>query len=183
MSALAFDRDGVRFSAFDLGAGPAVVFQHGLGGDAAQVAEVFPDGNGLRRLTLECRGQGGSEPGAPSSFSIANFASDVLAFCDARRVERFAVGGISMGAAIALRIAVVAPERVTSLVLARPAWLWGSAPPNMRPFAEVGALLRWPDRGAARAAFERSETARRLAEYAPDNLARSAASSMSRILP
>ena len=52
------------------------------------------------------------------------FADDVLAFADLRGVERFVVGGISMGAAIALRIAVRHPERVSGLVLARPAWLW-----------------------------------------------------------
>src|SRR3954447_23982530 len=110
MSSVPLLRDGIRLSGFDVGSGRPIVFQHGLGGDAAQVAEVFPDGIGLRRLTLECRGQGGSEPGPTSAFSVANFAADVLAFCDARGLERFAVGGISMGAAIALRIAVVAPE-------------------------------------------------------------------------
>lgn len=171
MSSVPFLRDGVRLSGFDVGNGPPVVFQHGLGGDAAQVAEVFPDSAGLRRLTLECRGQGASEPGEPHRFSIATFADDVLAFCEGRGVSRFAIGGISMGAAIALRIAVKAPERVQALVLGRPAWLWDSAPQNMQPLAEVAEFLRWQDSEAARGAFEASQTARMLARSAPDNLA------------
>ena len=57
--------------------GPPVLFQHGLGGDAAQVAEVFPDAPPARRITLECRGQGGSSFGPPGRLSIATFADDL----------------------------------------------------------------------------------------------------------
>ena len=166
MSALAFPSGGVRLRGFDLGAGPATLFQHGLGGDEAQVAEAFPS-EGRRRLTLECRAHGRSEPGDPRDFSIARFADDVLAFADSRGVARFAVGGISMGAAIALRIAATRPERVDALVLARPAWGWAKAPANMRPFAEAARGLA----GGGRAAFAASATARMLARDAPDNLA------------
>jgi pimeloyl-ACP methyl ester carboxylesterase len=164
-------RDGVALRGRDTGAGLPVVFQHGLGGSEAQVAEVFPDGTGLRRLTLDCRGQGGSTLGNPKDLSIETFANDVLAFADARGVGRFVAGGISMGAAIALRLAVRHPERVAGLVLARPAWLWDAAPPNMAPYAEVAALLEGGRPTAALAAFDASETAARLAEEAPDNLA------------
>jgi pimeloyl-ACP methyl ester carboxylesterase len=126
----------------DRGTGPAVVFQHGLGGNEAQVAEVFPDADGRwRRLTLECRGQGASPPDALKRYTIRLFAEDVLRLADARQVERFAAGGISMGAAIALHLAVHHPGRVTALILARPAWLFDAAPPNMAPFVEVARLL------------------------------------------
>ena len=152
------------------GAGLPVVFQHGLGGNEAQIAEVFPDGDGYRRLTLECRGQGRSSPDDVEHYSIATFAQDVLAFADWRGVERFVVGGISMGAAIALRIAARHPERVIAMVLARPAWLWHAAPANMQPYAEVAAHLRNPDARRACADFEASDTAHRLAREAPGNL-------------
>lgn len=171
MSREQFERDGIILSGVDVGSGYPVVFQHGLGADEAQVAEIFPEEAGLRRLTLECRAQGGSEPGPAQALSIATFAEDVLAFCDARGVSRFAVGGISMGAAIALRIAVKAPERVSKLVLARPAWLWSAAPETMRPFVEVAALLRRPDAQAGLAAFQGSATGQALARDAPDNFA------------
>ena len=54
--------DGVRLVLSVAGSGPAMVFQHGLCGDAGQAAQVFPDG--FTRLTLECRGHGASEAGA-----------------------------------------------------------------------------------------------------------------------
>lgn len=169
MSRVTFDRGGVRLSGVDRGSGLPVVFQHGLGGDEGQVAEVFPDDSGFRRLTLECRGHGRS-PADPASCSIAAFADDVLAFADARGLDRFVVGGISMGAAIALAIAARHPGRVAGLVLARPAWLWDAAPANMRPYAEVAEHLRNPDAARARSGFEASATAMLLAREAPGNL-------------
>jgi pimeloyl-ACP methyl ester carboxylesterase len=167
MSWFTLQRDDISLRGWDGGEGQPVIFQHGLGGDEAQVAEVFPDSQGIRRLTLECRGQGSSVPGNPKQLSITNFADDVLAFADSRGVDRFVIGGISMGAAIALRIAVHHPERVRALILARPAWLWGAAPVNMRPFIEVASYLL--QRNVSD--FESSATAQRLAREAPDNLA------------
>lgn len=170
MSWVEFRRDGVALHGWDDGgAGLPVVFQHGLGGNEAQAAEVFPDG--FRRLTLDCRGQGRSPLGDPRALSIATFADDVLAFADRRGLGRFVVGGISMGAAIALHLAIRHPKRILGLILARPAWLWQAAPANMHPYVEVADHLRSAERGAARAAFERSPGARHLAEVAPDNLA------------
>ena len=158
-------RGGATLHGVDNGEGSALIFQHGLGGDEAQVAEVMPAA-GLRRLTLECRAQGRSEAGDPADFSIAAFADDVLAFADARGLDRFAIGGISMGAAIALRIACLHPERVTALVLGRPAWLFAPAPANMQVFAELAPFLARSDR----AGFDASPTAALLAREAPDNL-------------
>jgi pimeloyl-ACP methyl ester carboxylesterase len=159
-------RDGAKLSGIDTGEGPAVIFQHGLGGDEAQVAAHFPE-QGFRRLTLECRAQGRSDAGDPAQFSIQTFADDVLAFAGARGIERFAMGGISMGAAIALNIAARYPDRVTALILARPAWAFEKAPENMQPLAEVAAYLV----GGGKEAFEKSDLGRRLAIEAPDNLA------------
>ena len=166
MNWVTLQRDEATLRGWDGGEGLPVIFQHGLGGDEAQVAEVFPDGDGFRRLTLECRGQGKSGLGDLHGLSIANFADDILAFADSRGVERFVIGGISMGAAIALRIAIRHPERVMALILARPAWLWNAAPENMKPFIEVVSYLRQRTVDD----FEASATAQRLAREAPDNL-------------
>lgn len=141
-----------------------MIFQHGLGGDVNQVNEHVPLDH-FRCLTLECRAQGGSEAGPIDHFSIPRFADDVLAFADARGAKRFAVGGISMGAAIALRIAVTAPERVTALILGRPAWAWGDAPDNMQIFVALAPFLRRGDR----AGFEATAEAKHFAANAPDN--------------
>ncbi len=166
-----FVRDGVELTAYDLDGKLPVIFQHGLGGDASQVAEVFPDGPAFRRVTLECRAQGESEAGAYNQLSVATFADDVIAYANARYIDRFIVGGISMGAAIALRLAITAPDRVRGLIIARPAWLWEPAPVNMAPFHEIAPYLRQADREAARRDFERSTIGVTLARNAPDNLA------------
>ena len=164
MSDVEIMRDGVRLAGVDVGQGPPVIFQHGLTGDRNQVAEHFPEGR-FRRLTLECRAHGKSEAGDPVHFSIPKFAEDVLAFADSRGVENFAVGGISMGAAIALRLAVIAPKRVNKLILARPAWAWNSAPENMRDFITAASYVRCGDRKF----FLETEISYRLLDEAPDN--------------
>ena len=165
-------RDGARLQGTDDGEGPlALAFQHGLGGSEAQVAENLPALPHVRRLTLECRAQGRSEAGATRPFSIALFAADALAACDARGLDRFVAGGISMGAAIALRLAVLHPERVRGLILARPAWAFEAAPANMALYAQVADLLRRVPSAECKARFAESPTGRMLADRAPDNLA------------
>jgi pimeloyl-ACP methyl ester carboxylesterase len=171
MKALSYERGGVRFSVRETGEGPAMVFQHGLCGDAGQPAEVFPADIGWRCAVLECRGHGRSEAGSPEEFSLSTFAGDVISWIDARESAPVVLGGISMGAAIALRLAVLNPASISALVLARPAWIDERAPANMQPNALVGDLLgRYPP-DEARSRFENSEMAHKLAIEAPDNLA------------
>ncbi len=162
-------RDGLRLAVHDAGgSGLPVIFQHGLCGDARQTSEAFPQDPRLRCLTLECRGHGTSD--FDPQPSLAKFTADVAALAETlgRPVP---VGGISMGAAIALRLAVTRPDLVSRLFLIRPAWGCDAAPPNMAPNAEVGlALVRLP-LAKAREAFRSSDTARLLAGAAPDNLA------------
>jgi pimeloyl-ACP methyl ester carboxylesterase len=164
-------RDDAALRVSDTGDGLAVVFQHGLGGGEAQVAQAFPSGPGLRRITLECRGHGASGLGTSRPFSLEMFADDIVAAADQAGLDRFVAGGISMGAAIALRLACRHSDRVAGLLLVRPAWTFGSAPMNMRPIAEVAGLIldHGPDK--ARTIFAQSQTAVRLQREAPDNLA------------
>ena len=164
-------RGELKLTYYDAARGSVpVVLQHGLCGSAQQTAEAFPEDDKLRLLTLECRGHGGSPASSPHDLSIASFADDVVALIESQNFAPVILGGISMGAAIALRIAVRRPDLVRALILARPAWVTESGAANMRPNAEVGELLTnaMPER--ARALFERSATARKLAAEAPDNL-------------
>jgi len=171
MTEIAFTRGDDVLVGHDVGRGEPLLFQHGLGGSAAQVAAHLPAIPGIRRLTLECRAHGASPPGASRPFRIGDFASDALAFCDLRDVDRFMAGGISMGAAIALRLAVRHPGRVTAVILVRPAWLFADAPATLSPYVEVARLMRSHAPDEAKALFEASETATRLGRDAPDNLA------------
>lgn len=164
-------KDGVTLSLTRIGEGYPMVFQHGLCGDAAQPAHVFPLEQGFSCLTLECRGHGASQVGPVGQFSIATFADDIAAMIEAQKQGPLVVGGISMGAAIALRLAVTRPDLVRALVLARPAWTTGAAPENMAPNHFVGELLRNHAPEEARKLFEASEIAARLSVVGPDNLA------------
>jgi pimeloyl-ACP methyl ester carboxylesterase len=131
----------------------------------------LPPYGAFRLLSVEFRGHGSSSAGDERPFSIALFAADVVADIDASRIDRFVIGGGSMGAAIALRIAARHTDRVAGLVMVRPAWLFDVAPETMRPFAEVAALLRSHPAADGRAIFAASDTGRLLAQQAPDNLA------------
>jgi pimeloyl-ACP methyl ester carboxylesterase len=164
-----FLRGGLRLAVHDAGGtGAPVLFQHGLCGDAAQTAEAFPPIAGYRRVTLDCRGHGASEAG--DDLSIATFADDVAALA-ASLGPPLILGGISMGAAIASRLAVTRPDLVRALILVRPAWVADRARANMAPNAEVGALLSHMPPAAARAAFAAGPTHPLLSREAPDNLA------------
>ncbi|MDX8467138.1 alpha/beta hydrolase [Mesorhizobium sp. VK23B] len=161
-------RDGATLRMKDTGEGLPVVFQHGLGGGEAQVAQTFPPG--FRRITLECRGHGGSGLGERRPFSFEMFADDVLAAADQAGLEHFFAGGVSMGAAIALNLACRHPRRVAGLVLVRPAWTFSPAPQNVQPIAEVAELILEHGTDKGRTMFAQSETAARLYREAPDNL-------------
>jgi pimeloyl-ACP methyl ester carboxylesterase len=170
MTVATLERGGALLKIFDRGQGPAVVFQHGLGGDEAQVAQTFPGSLPCRRLTLECRGHGRSSLGGKRPFSFAMFADDIVVAAEQAGIERFVAGGISMGAGLALRLAIRHPDRVSGLLLVRPAWAFSAAPENLAPIAEVARLVRSHPLAEARANFERSQTAVRLKVEAPDNL-------------
>lgn len=161
-------RDGLRLAIHGQGTdGRPLVFQHGLCGSAAQVAEAMAGIAPQRWQSLECRGHGASEAG--EWLSIATFAEDVAALVETIGAP-VVLGGISMGAAIATRIAVTRPDLVSALILVRPAWVAAMAPDTMRPNAEVGRLLEDLPADQARRAFAASNTALRLGRDAPDNL-------------
>ncbi len=96
---------------------------------------------GFRRITMECRGHADSEMGAPEALSIQQFSDDAVELPDHLGVRRAVVGGISLGAAIALRLAVHHPERVSEQIIARPAWISEAAPERLRIYSDVAELL------------------------------------------
>ncbi len=165
-----FHHADLNFSIAHSFEGRDFIFQHGLCGEAAQPAGVFPGHIGWRCATIECRGHGKSDAGSPYGFSIGTFADDVAAYIDTSCVAPVAIGGISMGAAIALRLAVKRPDLVRALVIARPAWRVDAAPHNMQPNALVGELLNKYTAQEARLRFDASAIAATLAQHGPDNL-------------
>ncbi|ALL68501.1 Putative hydrolases or acyltransferases (alpha/beta hydrolase superfamily) [Paraburkholderia caribensis MBA4] len=163
--------DGCRLAFVDEGEGTPVLWQHGLGADRHQPGEVFPAMDGIRRITLECRGHGLSALGDVSALSIAQFADDAAGLLDHLDIERAVVGGISLGAAVALRMAGVYPGRVSALVMARPAWACADSPTHLQIYRDVAELLakHGVDDGERR--FELSKRLAEVEAVSPDNAA------------
>jgi 3-oxoadipate enol-lactonase len=85
-------------------------------------------------LRLDHPGHGGS-PVPPSGTEIDAVARSVLAVLDELGIERASFCGLSLGAAVGLRLATLAPERLERLVLCCTA-------------ARFGPAQRWIDRAA-----------------------------------
>jgi len=96
-----------------------VVLGHGFGGSArnfrpqarflASVAQV---------VLFDARGHARSDaPPDAASYRPSSFVADLSAILDGLRVRRAIVGGLSMGAGIALRFTLEHPERVAGLAL------------------------------------------------------------------
>ena len=147
------------------------VFQHGLGGDYQQCLEAFPDSEHWGIASLECRAHGSSDAGDLTQISIERYANDLIAVMQAQLAAPVAIGGISMGAAIALRIAAIRPDLVSALVLVRPAWALAAAPANMQPNRLVGELIEQYPRAEALERFKDTDTYTSLEQTSPDNLA------------
>ena len=172
MSAETFQTiDGCRLAFVDHGRGMPVLWQHGLGADRSQPEEVFPELRGVRRITLECRGHGQSDLGDPGRLSIAQFADDAIALLDRLGIERAVVGGISLGAAIALRIAVLHANRALGLILARPAWIDEFGPERLRIYLDVAELIEVFGSQEGRSRFEALPRLAEVEAASPDNAA------------
>lgn len=70
-----------------------------------------------RVIAYDVRGHGESESGDTSTFSIENFAHDLVYFMDALKIDRASLCGLSMGGYIALNAVENYPHRFESLVL------------------------------------------------------------------
>lgn len=107
---------------------PVIVFQHGIGGNVGQPSRFLaPERTGIPEEVVslvhaDFRGHGQSELGPEAELSIATLASDLRALLDHLKIPRAVLGGISMGAAVALRFAIDQPDACTALILSRPAW-------------------------------------------------------------
>lgn len=77
--------------------------------------------SGLHVLVLDPLGHGGSDsPADPLAYSVTAFGRQVVALLDHVGASRAVVGGSSLGANVALEVAVRAPERVAGLLLDGP---------------------------------------------------------------
>lgn len=100
------------------GSGPPLLLLNGIGLDLSAWAPLVQGLGGERRLMLlETRGSGRSGP-PPEPCTTARLAADALALLDHLSLDKVDVLGYSLGGLVAQELALLAPERVRSLVLA-----------------------------------------------------------------
>lgn len=140
----------------DAGPGLPLLLVHGVGGHAGQWPGGLLSLGGRRVVAVDLPGHGSSK--APPERSVEGYARAVRAVLDRLDLGVAIVAGHSMGGAIALTIALEAPERIAGLVLlatgarlrVTPALLASTAQPE---------LLRQAARAMADGSFGRNATA------------------------
>jgi sugar phosphate isomerase/epimerase/pimeloyl-ACP methyl ester carboxylesterase len=138
-----FVHDGIHFNYQEAGRGVPFFFLHGLGADVSQPFGLFHPPAGFRLLSFDCRAHGQTRPVGPDEkISLASFADDLLALMDHLEIAQAVVGGISMGAAVALNFTLRHPGRVRALILQRPAWLDGPRRHNVEVFTSIAQFIR-----------------------------------------
>jgi len=119
-----FMHRGLRIAYREHGSGPhAIVLIHGLLMDGRMYGRLAPklDRRGHRVIALDLPGHGDSDqPHEMGHYSMPQFGQDVVALLDHLGLAQAVIGGTSLGANVALEVAVAAPERVRALVLEMP---------------------------------------------------------------
>jgi len=140
--------DGTRLRVLDSGAGPPVVFIHGLGASIYSWRSVLEPVRraGHRVIAFDNRGFGLSER-PDSGYGNDAYTRLVVAVLDSLGIADAVLVGHSMGGAIAAQVAIEHPARVRGLVLIGPAGFGVSEPWTLRaarlPIAgRLAAVLR-----------------------------------------
>jgi len=147
--------DGVRIAYVSLGEGPPLVWASNIFGEANGYRVGFPHvrevtdrllGLGWRVIRYDVRGMGLSERKV-SDLSLAGRVRDLTAVVGHLGLDRFALGGLDVGAATAVAYAVARPASVSQLILLSP-WASGArylAIPELRAAnaAPTGSDREW----------------------------------------
>ena len=157
--AASFTYRGRRICYHEHGSGSRViVLTHGLLMDSRMYAKLAPmlAAHGHRVITADMLGHGSSaQPYVMTEYSMPQFGRDVIALLDHLELAQAVVGGTSLGANVALEVAVAAPARVRALVLEMPV-LENALPAAAGAFVPLALALRISQRlMAGVAAFTR----------------------------
>ncbi len=99
------------------GTGFPLILLHGNGEDCGYfVHQMEPFAKHFRVIAIDTRGHG-QTPRGEASFSIRQFAEDLLAFMNLHQIEKAHILGFSDGGNIAMVFALMHPERVEKLIL------------------------------------------------------------------
>ena len=114
-------KDGRRLEYQVTGEGKPFVFLHGMGGSVKQIESAYIPLAGVQLININQQGHGHSDADW-KEYDFEHLADDVISLLDELKIEKVYLGGISMGAAVSLNIAVRYPEKVEGLLLIRNAW-------------------------------------------------------------
>lgn len=94
---------------------PPVLLIHGAGGNHLSWHPYIRRLRGETVYTLDLPGHGLSQP--PGRQTVDGYADDILQFMNELGIQSAVLGGISMGSAIALTLALDHPKRISGLML------------------------------------------------------------------
>ncbi len=109
----------VQINAETAGAGDALVLLHGFTGSAATwEPHVIEFARRYLVVAIDHLGHGLSDSAAdPHRYGIGFAVEDILSVLDHLRIQLASVLGYSMGGRVALGLAIIAPERLSALIL------------------------------------------------------------------
>jgi len=139
------EHGGVTLAGEEAGEGIPVVLAHGLTATRRYVVmgSRALERSGHRVVLYDARGHGRSSPApAPDDYGYEALAADLLALLDDRGIERAVLGGASMGAHAALRVALDHGDRVAGLVLATPGYTPGGEHTDLERWDALSDGLR-----------------------------------------
>lgn len=152
-----FSRDEINFYYEVQGEGTPFVFSHGLAGSLERVRAFVQCLPGMRTILYDNRAHGRTRPLCEGpSLTFANMADDIAGLLDHLGVSKAVIGGVSMGAGVALAFGLRHPERVRALVLSRPAWLDRSRPPNLEFTQVIADVVERAGKASAVAVLEQT---------------------------
>lgn len=134
---------GLEFNYMDAGRGVPFILLHGLGGTLEQPAGLYGEPEkGIRFLSYDLRLHGNTVvSGTYKPFSIGQLAEDLASFMDELKIGSAVIGGISLGAAVAMAFALKHPERADALLVLRPAVGCEKGAANLRVYREIASFL------------------------------------------
>lgn len=123
------------------GQGVPFIFQHGLASNLDQPQKLLAGIGNIKLISMDCPGHGSSPLPKNTQPSFRFYADQLMILMEILKVKKAILGGISMGAGIALNTALRYPDKVSALVLVRPAWLDRGKPENLEILLEASRYI------------------------------------------
>jgi pimeloyl-ACP methyl ester carboxylesterase len=138
---------GLRLYFEEYGAGPCVIALHvqlGSVATATVMNATLLAANGLRVIAYDARGHGRSDhTERRDDYSWASHAEDLHQLMNALGIERATICGTSMGAGVALMLALAQPRRIERLILRSPPPFGEDLVPARRRMGSLAQMCRY----------------------------------------